>query len=457
MPNTIASEVKNLSLDLHNFRTVIQPKEVDAIHALIAIDTDWFWALMESLLDSGYLPTENIIVLKNKSQLIVKEGNRRVAALKLIHGEIPSKPFDLPPNIQEKIANITADWKKLNKTVPTTIYELSEAAAVDKIVALTHGKGEKAGRAKWKAVARARHNRDMGKVSEPALDLLEKYFISGTNSTKTQRERWAGDYPLTVLDEAIKRVAPRLEIDSARKLVDAYPKIQGFKGALDEFIRDIGLEVLRFEQIRNTHEDIFFSKYGIPPVPTKGDKKGDEKGSEEKPPKGKSGAQAAGKAKQRARSLDDPRAVLKALQSFVPKGDYREKVVTLLQEIRLLKLDKHPHAFCFLLRSMFELSAKAYCRDHVAKGGPRMIKTNGEDLPLVDVLRDVTKHLTNNNKNKEMVKTLHGAMTELGKANGVLSVTSLNQLIHNPRFSVTEPDICALFHKIFPLLEEMNS
>jgi hypothetical protein len=75
----------------------------------------------------------------------------------------------------------------------------------------------------------------------------------------------------------------------------------------------------------------------------------------------------------------------------------------------------------------------------------------------VDLLRDITKHLTNNNADKEKVKLLHGAMTELGRSEGLLSVTSLNQLIHNPRFSVAPFDIAVLFGNVFPLLEAMSS
>jgi hypothetical protein len=155
--------------------------------------------------------------------------------------------------------------------------------------------------------------------------------------------------------------------------------------------------------------------------------------------------------------LDDPKGVYKELRSFTPKGKNREKVVTLLREIKDLKLDKHPHAFCFLLCSMFEISAKAYCTDHAATGGPKGTKPSGEDRPLVEVLRDITRHLTNNSKDKPMVKRLHGAMTDLGKSSSVLSVTSMNQLVHNPKFSVKQSDICVLFHRIFPLLETINS
>ena len=83
-------------------------------------------------------------------------------------------------------------------------------------------------------------------------------------------------------------------------------------------------------------------------------------------------------------------------------------------------------------------------------------KKNGDDKNLAVLLREITKHLTNNEKNKDKLKKIHGAMTELGKSSGILSVTSMNQLIHNPSFSVTPPDICILFGNLFPLLEEMN-
>jgi hypothetical protein len=52
---------------------------------------------------------------------------------------------------------------------------------------------------------------------------------------------------------------------------------------------------------------------------------------------------------------------------------------------------------------------------------------------------------------------LHGAMAELGRSEGFLSVTSMNQLVHHPRFSVAPSDIAVLFGNIFPLLEAMNS
>lgn len=460
MAITKHAAVKDLSIDLKNFRTVSQTSEVEAINALIAVDTDWYWALMVSLLEDGYLPNENVIVLDNKSTLVVKEGNRRISALKIALGYVPREQFDLPSSIENALDNLSKDWIKNNEAVPCAIYKLSESSVVDKVVKLTHGKDERAGRSKWKAIARARHNRDMNKGSEPALDLVEAFLSTAKNLTLHQREHWAGDYPVTVLDEALKKIAPSLGFKSAPDLVKAYPKIPKYKGIVDRLVFDVGVEDLGFKEIRSA--DFGLNRYGITPVtentssPHPADSARSENRPKERAAAKTDNAAKTSKRKSKAASIDDPKSVMLALKSLTPRGRNREKVVTLLAEIRSLRLDTQPHAFCFLLRSIFEISAKAYCTDHASEGGPIFLKKDGSDRQLIDVLSDITSHLTNQSSNKQMLRTLHGAITNLSKSNSILSVTSLNQLVHNPKFSVKEGDICSMFGNIFPLLEAMN-
>lgn len=463
MSETKSLHVRKLTLDTRNFRTMPQTDEVAAIHALIAIDTDKFWALMESLIETGYLPTENIIVLKEGRKHAVKEGNRRIAALKILHGHIDSADFDLPTYIEEKLAALPPSWKKENAAVPCTIYDPAEAATVDRIVALTHGKGEKAGRADWKAIARARHNRDMAQASEPGLDLFEKFLSLTKKLTPDQKERWAGDYPVSVLDEALKRLAARLGFKSAPDLAKGYPKVRE-RASLDEIIIDIGMNQVSFAKVRSPD---FGASYGLnslsnPELPKKptehahprtdsdnaSDPNGAEPKTSEPPPK-----QAARTPK--AHAVEDPKAVMNTLRKFHPRGAQREKLVTLLEEIKQLNLTKHPHAFCFVLRSMYEISAKAYCLDH-APTGPKSTKADGSDRTLAEVLRDIVQHLTKNKQDKPMLRLLQGAITQLASNDSILSITSLNQLVHNPRFVITTNDVAGMFGNIFPLLDEMN-
>src|SRR6476469_9725666 len=109
MPETKPVDVKALALDLRNYRTVKQSSEAKAIEAMISTSADRFWALIQSLLADGYLPTENIVVLRQGKGLVVREGNRRVAALKLIHGHISTKSLDIPDDIANAIEAVTPE------------------------------------------------------------------------------------------------------------------------------------------------------------------------------------------------------------------------------------------------------------------------------------------------------------------------------------------------------------
>jgi hypothetical protein len=470
MPLPQSVPVVDLALDLKNFRTVAQPDELQAVHAMITIRPERFWALMKSLLDDGYLPTESILVLKDASPattLTVKEGNRRVAALKLIHGLYPAGSVTLPANITNLIASCSPSWLAANSAVPCTVYDHGDAAIVDRIVTLTHGKDQQAGRDTWTPVARARHNRDAEGRTEPALNLLESYLRHATNRSPAQAERWAGDYPLSVLDEALKRIAPRLGVASAPALAKSYPSTP-HKALLDKILLNIGQEDIGFATLRGDLTELE-ARYGLPPAPsapgTGNGGAGNTSGGSGLPGGpgasggtnttgtntagggGGSGTATGGTAsggvaggstttgtkKTAAVGTSDPKSVKRALRKFVPKGVNREKVVDLRNEALKLNLQDNPLAFCFLLRSMFEISAKAYCQDHAAAGGPTPTKRDGSDKKLVDLLRDITNHLTQSGANKAMQKLLHGPMTELAKPEGILSVTSLNQLVHNPK------------------------
>jgi len=65
--------------------------------------------------------------------------------------------------------------------------------------------------------------------------------------------------------------------------------------------------------------------------------------------------------------------------------------------------------------------------------------------------------MSNNGKDSSVKRALHGALVELAKPEGILSVTSMNQLVHNPKFAHQPSDIATMFGMVFPLLEAMNA
>lgn len=468
MPINEQVDVGTLNLDLSNYRTVKQQDEAHAIQAMISISPDRFWALLESILDDGYHPTENVIVQEDTGgDRLVKEGNRRIASLKISLGLVNG--IDIPVYLADKICELNDEWKKVNTSVPCVIYSAADDESVDKVIALTHAKGEKAARDGWPSVARARYGRDKKGVSTPGLDLLESYLNNGRNLSPQQAERWAGDYQLSVLDEAIQKLSPAIGFASVRNLVSSYPKKN--KKSMDEILLDIGTSQLGFKEIRDK-KDFFGIKYGFnTPVMSTGSNTSTTSVLPSQITEQKDAAlpnnpmqnqtstnqQADTKnSKPLAVPSNDPKAVAKRIRSFKPRGNGREKVVTLQNEMKKLKISDHPHAFCFLLRSMFELSAKAYCADHDTLGGPSPLERNGKDKGLAKLLGDIVNHLTSNGTDMQQQKILHGASVEIAKPGGILSVTSMNQLVHNPSFSIQPSDICLLFGNVYPLLEAMN-
>lgn len=479
MPVNKYLDIKEISLDLNNYRTISQKSEEDSIRTMIAIKPERFFAVVESIIENGYLPTENLLILNCKDGYVVKEGNRRTAALKLIHEIHPGENFKLPDVLKKKIDNIDKNWIKENSAIPCNIFSLAEKEKVDKIVNLTHAKGEKASRDPWTSVAKARQNRDEKKASEPALDLLEKYLKYGENLTNQQKKRWSGDYPLTVLDEALRNIDNRLGFSSLSKLADTYPKIK-LRYELENILRDIGLKVFGFKEIRSKTNDFAFS-YNIPkPQNQSSEQQSGDSASTTQSQNSSSNSLNTSNLNQQNQSTSssnnsssleqhfisssnklksyaicDQRTVTQTLKKFNPEGSGRQKLVTLRDELKLLKVKDNPLAFCFLLRSMFEISALIYSQENSIC---TTIENKGKtkQITLQQRLSAVTKHLTDNDSNKEIIKILHGANSELAKSVGLLSVTSMNQLVHNTSFYITPQDIFTLFNSVYPLLEAMN-
>lgn len=463
--------VKDLSLDLRNYRTVPQSTEEDALHALVSIDTGRFWGLAKSLISDGYEPTDNIIVIRTSGTTVVKEGNRRVGAMKLILGLLELRDAEIPTDISKAISMITPEWKVANASLPCLVFDDKERNAVDRLIGRIHGKAEDSQRLDWPAVAKARHNRAENGASEPSLDLLEKFLENGRTVSDDLAEVWSGDYPLTVLEDFIKTNASRFGAKSARELADAYPKSVKQRSKLDEVITDIGHGVLKFRDIRVPAADLT-AKLGLPPMPqpvsapsgtgksTGAPGGGSFSGTPTIPPATSVTAPRAtgmGLRKTAAVATTDPKSIRKVIRQFKPRGSNREKLVDLLTEARTLKLETHPLAFCFVLRSILEISATLYCEDRKGQPNvPSILKPNGESRSLDDLIASVHTHLTNNGRDKGVTKRLHSAMSTLRSPTNFLSVTSLNHLIHGTRFTVDHLSICTQFHNIFPLIQAMN-
>jgi len=472
MPTSQTIPVRKLRLDLKNFRMLPQPDEVSSVHAMIMIAPNKFWGLLDSLVADGYLLTDNIIVLRNpKGQLVVKEGNRRVACMKLIHKLIQDPRIQIPLARAQAIDALSREFLKVHSELPCVVYEMAEASVVDRLVTLAHGKGESASRDAWESVATARHNRDMKNASEPALDALEKYLKRGSNCSKDKVDQWGGSFPLSLLAEVLQRLAPLFGEKNGTSLAGAYPSIPHLK-TFDQIVWDVGMEAISFPKIR-ADRNYFTTHYNlVDPNPAKqaaaagvggnsnaasgagGSNSGSGTAGSTSP--ASSGAAKNTRGKNKTATIDSPAGVKQLLRTYAPRGKDAQKLATLVGELKLLNIAKTPFATCFIIRSIIEIAAKQFA----AANGVSMIKQtpNGpKDKPILTVLAECRAELVKGHPPKDPhVRSLDNAMATLSNKRGSVSIDALAQLHHHPRFAIKVSDLCIEFSNIFPLLKELT-
>lgn len=375
MPERSAKKAADLSLDLENYRMTRQEDETASLHGMIAVGAKDFWGLMESILDEGYTGEGNLIVIhdgEDPSKLVVKEGNRRLAAIKVTRGLLDlDADIEVPPAIKRAMARISAEERSDKKDIPVLIYPHEQADIVDRIVSRKHGKGGNAGRAEWNSVPRARHNRAQG-ANEYGLDLLEKYIVRGKNLTPQEKAHWQGVYTLTVLDEALGRIVAFLgRTSSVKDLVAAYPK-SPHRVALESVLAAIGRHELKFPDMRSRPNEPKWSPapYGFAaPAADSSSSARSASGlgaesATERGPQGSGGSATGGEAAGSTSSDNggstrpDSFATYKELQKWFGDlrvvGDHREKVAILAKEAAKINVNSAPHAVAFVVRSMFD-------------------------------------------------------------------------------------------------------
>lgn len=145
-PDTQRLAVKNLDFDKENPRF---PKEVGGAPEKILIERfirdERLLEIVQSIGDQGFFPGEPLLVVKNGQRFTVVEGNRRLAALKLLNGIVE------PPPGRIAIERAIAEAKQIPKEVQCLIFK--RAASIVRYLGFRHITGIKP----WNALQKARY------------------------------------------------------------------------------------------------------------------------------------------------------------------------------------------------------------------------------------------------------------------------------------------------------------
>ena len=155
--------VEKLVLDRQNPRlaTIISdPDDVKIIAQLYR--TEDLGELLQSIATNGYLDIEPLIVLKEQDHLLVLEGNRRLAAIRLLQEPELAKKIKESQRLQITIPKITEQHKKTLNFV--SVYRVASREDARSFIGFKHINGA----AKWESYVKAKFAADWyrcGKIS----------------------------------------------------------------------------------------------------------------------------------------------------------------------------------------------------------------------------------------------------------------------------------------------------
>ncbi len=204
------AKIENLLLDPENPRLPESLERDDESMLNYIADTTSIEELMEAIAENGFFPGEPLIVVessKHKGKFLVVEGNRRLAAVKLLHDPAACK------SPGERMRTISKEAKHKPKELPVVVRK--SRADVLPYLGFRHITGVK----QWEPLAKARY-------IEQLFDLTSKELMPKVRYTEIARA-------IGSRRDHIKRNLDALAVYKAIKDADFY----GIDGLDDESLK----------------------------------------------------------------------------------------------------------------------------------------------------------------------------------------------------------------------------
>ena len=411
----------DLKLDVENPRmSLFKPRdEAACIETLVKHKRRQMLGLIRDIAQNGLLP-EPILVYKKGDKWIVKDGNRRIAALKLL---------DNPHIINDKsIITKIRDFKNgYNYSTPNTIFCVwsSNIEDISLYIERKHlGALEGEGHLDWDSLEKAIYDFEQGK-GKIGIKLIMNYCRNNNINIEP-------DFPVTTLDrllskERLRRIGIKnIDIDPAELADTADP--DKVKQVISRIINDIqegivnvkrngsGTSIYRKEDADKyidsvTKDPRAISKLKSDPPTVKG-------GATKTPER------ASANPSKTLLKVDNPysRPSLIQRKEVLSIPDSLPKAVKIQGELRRLKVKDYPIAVALLLRALFEAAIYHYasCKNLKSQPTRKMINAVAQDM--------YTKGILNKYRNP---KDRLSEIKKLASKDEIFSMDTLHSFVHS--------------------------
>lgn len=444
----IEAEIDELLLDQDNPRTGHVGSQAEALAAIVRLNSSNFRNMMRSIREHGLDPGDSFYLIQDDpdAEYVVVDGNRRLAALKVLKNPLLLKGTSLPETIQRLLAKEADGYSfPQDLLVNAVLFESREDAG--EWIERRHGRGlEGEGRIPWGSVEiqRFQHDRTVLDV----IDFMER------NSTFTD-ENWG-----RIKGSLMKNTS------SLKRFLDSKPGRQflgydpGAKEIGPSFSKDpefvlavlshVAEEIDEGEINTRTHNKASDIEAYFAALPAELQAQG-EKSFPPKPFAETLLKDGKDRPRQKAKNAEPPPKKTKKIpgvrRTLAPvkhqfAAPEQEKGQQLIREAGKLKNRETPLAAAFSFRAIIEHTIDTYMRAHSIPAWE-----GSKELKLEARLERVIAHLVNAGTAKggdlAPIKTTLTA--------GPMSIGALNGFIHNSFQMPTSENLLVAWEHAVPL------
>lgn len=443
--------VAQLRLDTQNPRLPgIQDDQRGTIRSMIEAQQTKIVALARHIVNNGPNPASLLIVMpseQGKEVYDVLDGNRRVAALKLLEDPSIAEGI-LSDNVVNRLRTLSARFSS-NPVTELSCVVVADREEADTWIPLIHrGEQKGAGLVEWDGQVAARYDARKGKRSV-ALQVLGFVAERAALSEATRTRVETGRFPITSLSRLLNTPYVRSKLGikkDAGNVLTYHPDDEVLKG-LTRVVEDLGGNRITVSDIKREKDRIDYINGLDPselPDPSTWMDIPAPLGAAEGKDKVDVGAKAPGmrRAAVRRSTLIPKSCVLSISQS---------KINMLYDELQRLRLDQFPNAGAVLFRVFLELSLDHYA-EHILRWGPDQRRNSS----LAHKLTAVAKHLRAKGAMTESqirpIKKAAGGQTLLAS-----SVNTMHEYVHSRYFSPVASELTVGWDDLQPFVEHVWS
>jgi len=467
-------KIGSLLLDQTNPRISAVSNQREALQQILDDQEDKLANLAESIVEEGLSPTDNLLVMRSptaQDKFVVLEGNRRLAALKILQNPNVLMGLKLSNALQRRFERAARQFNA-NGVEPIRCFELTRDEANPWIQRRHIGADEGRGIVAWDGQATARF-----RGADPALQALD-FVVQYGKLTEDQIALLKGRF-ITTLRRLLETPAVRNELGLDLKkntLFSGVPLEEVMKG-LRRVVLDLAEKRYTVTQLKSKAQMVAYvtglnkadrpdlSKTIAPiPIdelkPTLSPATGGGSGGGPTSPAAPTplGGATAGGSSSPTRPGSGPRSYPSLPRTSVVKKPYRlrvsnAKAAEIYEELKLLLLTKHKHAISVLLRVFLEISVDHHLNAIGSSTRFKDPKTGHKvEKKLKAKVQESINHFISQGVSK---KEFDAIIRALSVATSPLSTDLLHAYVHNLFTTPVQGDLTAAWDNALPLFDRI--